>query len=90
VPLTFGHLHRPPLLTQFAQKGCQSTRLEPRIPMIHLKFRRSGPVIFLRGGTKYSGPPRTPPPLPIGPKYILTDSSRRQDSEYINFSQFDT
>ena len=31
VPLSFGHVHRPPSSTQFAQKGCQSTELELRI-----------------------------------------------------------
>jgi len=67
VPLTFGHVHRPPPLTQFAQKGCQSTGLEPRIPMIYLKFRRSGPVNFWRGGPKNSGPSRPPPPLRLDP-----------------------
>ena len=34
---------QPPPYTQFAQKGCQPTELELRIPMIHLKFRESGP-----------------------------------------------
>jgi len=90
VPLTFGHVHRPPPLTQFAQKGCQSTGLEPRIPMIYLKFRRSGPVNFWRGGPKNSGPSPAPPPPAIGPIYIPINSSRRQDPEYINFNQFDT
>ena len=61
VPLTFGRVHSPPPLTQFAQKGCQSTGLELRIPMIYLKFRRSGPVNFSRGGRKTLDPP---PPLP--------------------------
>jgi len=46
-----------PPLTQFAQKGCESTGLELRIPMIYLKFRRSGPVIFWRGGPENSDPP---------------------------------
>ena len=32
----------PPPFTQFAHKGWQSTRLKLRIPMICLKFRRSG------------------------------------------------
>ena len=31
VPLTIGHVHSRPPLTQFAQKGCQSTGLELRI-----------------------------------------------------------
>ena len=82
VPLTFGHVHRP-TFTQFTQKGCQSTGIELRIPMIHLKLRRSDPVQFWRGGPKNSGPPWNPP---IGPIYIPIDSSRRQDSKYINFN----
>jgi len=64
---------QPPRLTQFAQKGCQLTGLEPRIPMVYLKFRRSGPVDFWREGPKNSGPP---PPPPIGPIHIPIKSSR--------------
>jgi hypothetical protein len=48
--------------------------------------------MFWRGGPKNSGPPRTTPPTPptpIGPIYIPIDSSRRQDSEYINYNRFD-
>jgi hypothetical protein len=41
-----------PLLTLFAQKGCQSTGLELRIPMIYLRFRGNAPVKFWRGGPK--------------------------------------
>ena len=37
VPLIYGHVHRPPL-TQFAQKGCQSTGRELRIPLIYQNF----------------------------------------------------
>jgi len=67
VPLTFGHVHKPLLFTQFAQKGCQSTGLGLRIPLISLKFCRSVPEIFWRGGPKNSIPqnfrfcPRLPP-----------------------------
>ena len=70
VLLTFGLVHRPPPLTQFAQKGCQSTGLELRIPIIYLKFRWRGPVNFWRGGTggsKKLGPPRTPQNLRFDP-----------------------
>ena len=89
VPLTFGHVHRPPPFTQFTQKGCQSTGLELRIPMIYLRFCRSDPVKFWSGGSQKLWTPPDPPP-PIGPIYIPIDSSRRQDSEYINFNLFDT
>ena len=54
--------------------------------MVYLKLRRSGPVKVWRGGPKNSGPPWNPP---IGPIYIPIDSSRRQDSEYINLNRFD-
>ena len=81
VLLTFGHVHRPVPLTQFAQKGCQLTGLELRIPLMCLQFCRSGPVNFWRGGPKNSIPPRPPlsPPPPIGPKYIYqsTDLDER-------------
>jgi len=92
VLLTFGLVHRPPPLTQFAQKGCQSTGLELRIPIIYLKFRWRGPVNFWRGGTggskKLKSPPSPPPP--IGPIHISIDSSRQEDSEYITVNRFDT
>ena len=45
VPLTFGHVHRPPPFTQFAQKGCQLTGLELRITTIYLKSRGISPEI---------------------------------------------
>ena len=93
VPLTFGHVHRPSPLTQFAQKGCQSNGFELRIPMIYLEFCRSDPVNFRRGGPKNSGhlrpPPKHPPP-PIRLIYIPIVSSQHQDFEYIIFYRFDT
>jgi len=87
VPLTFGHVHRPPPSTQFAQKGWQLTGLERRIPLIYLNFRRSGPVIFGRGGPKNSAPPPSPPL--IGPIHLPIKSSRRQETEYIIYNRFD-
>ena len=58
-----------PTLTQFAQKGWQSTGLELRIPLLCLKFRGSGPE------KKLEAPPQTkttsgniPPP----PRFIPT------------------
>jgi hypothetical protein len=63
VPLTFGLVHSPPPFTQYAQKGCQSTELELRIPLIYLKLRRSGRVNFWRGGAKKLGPPPFPPTI---------------------------
>jgi hypothetical protein len=56
--------------------------------MVYLKLRRSGPVKVWRGGPKRICPPPDPLP-PIGPIYIPIDSSRRQDSEYINLNRFD-
>ena len=76
--------HIPPF-TQFAQKGCQSTGLELKIPLKYLKFCRSDPVNFWRG---VPSTPR-PPPLRLDPYIYQSDSSRRQDSEYINLNQFD-
>jgi len=68
-----------PPFTQITQKGCQSTGLELRIPMIYLNFRRSE---GFGGGAKTLDPPGPPPHSPtplIGPIYIPIDSS--QDSE---------
>jgi hypothetical protein len=45
--------------------------------------------MFGGGVQKNSDTPQTPPP-PIGPIYISIDSSRRENSEYIIFNQFDT
>jgi len=55
---------------------------------MNLKFCRSDPVKFWRGVQKTLEPPDPPPP--IGPIYIPIDSSQRQDSECINFNQFDS
>jgi len=59
----------PPFI-QFAQKGCQSTGLEQRIPLIYLKFRKSGPKYFREPPQKTINPPRPPPlsdPLRLDP-----------------------
>ena len=78
-----------PSFTQFTQKGCQSTGLELRIPMLYFKFPRSGSANFWRPPEKTLDPP-SPPPPPIGPIYIPIDSYQRKHSEYIKFNQFDT
>jgi hypothetical protein len=53
---------RTPPLTQFAQKGCQSTGFELRIPMMYIKFCRSDVVNFWRGIQKtLDHRPPTPP-----------------------------
>ena len=53
-----------PPFAQFAQKGCQLTGLELRIPTIYLGFRGSGPEIFWRPPQKLRPPlgSTTPPP----------------------------
>ena len=81
-----------PPLTQFAQKGCQSTELELRIPLKYLKLCRSGSVNFWRGGPKNSIPPRPPlsPPPPIRPVHISIGRSRQEDSKYMILNRFDT
>ena len=66
VPLTFGHVHRPPL-TQFAQKGCKSTGLEG-ISMVYL--------IFVGVAQSRSGdPPKTKTPPRDHPTPTLPDST---------------
>jgi hypothetical protein len=78
VPLTCGHVHSPPLLTQFAKKGCLSTGLELGIPLIHLKFHKSVPEKFWRGSQGIRTPPSPHPPPrppPIGPIHIPSKSS---------------
>ena len=89
VPLTFGHIHRPPPVNPFAQKGCQSTGLELRILTVYLRFRRSGPVHFWRGVPKTRTHP-SPPPPPIRLIHISIESSRTEDSDYVIFNRFDT
>ena len=67
-----------PPQTEFAQKGCQSTGLELRIPLMYLKFCRSGPVNFWTGGPKNLDPPPAPPPLRFDPFiYQLTALEKR-------------
>jgi len=65
-PLAFGHVHRPPPLTQFAPTGCQSTGLELRIPTICFKFRENAPEKNWRPPAKKLKTCRgtTPPPPP--------------------------
>ena len=46
---------QPPPLTHFAQKGCQSTELELRIPTIYLKLREMAQKCF-------GAPPQNPNP----------------------------
>ena len=52
---------KPPF-TQFAQEECQSTGLEPRIPMIYLN---SVEVAQKKSGQKKLKPHQGPPPLPF-------------------------
>jgi hypothetical protein len=83
VPLTFGHVHRPPP-NPICSKRVPIDWAWAEDSVDIFKMLWSGPGKFWRGGLKNSGPP----PL-RGPIYIPIDSFRRQDSEYENFNQFD-
>ena len=79
VPLTCGHVHRPPLLPK-SLKRCKLTGLELRILTMSLKF--------LESVSDWSPPPNlgppsgAPPPLLPHSTYIqmTINTSRRQDS----------
>jgi hypothetical protein len=65
------------------------------VPTLYLKFRRSGPVSFWRGGPKNSGAPLTtpptPPPLRLDPYiYQSIALNARILNIYIFFNRFDT
>jgi hypothetical protein len=84
VPLTFGHVHRPPPLTQFAQKGVPIDWVcaeDSKCIIISGKC----PSKILKGGSQQIEPPPPPPPSrpsPIGLIYIPIDSSQFQYSGY--------
>ena len=80
-----------PPFTQFTQKGCQSTGLELRIPMVCLKLRGSGPEQNWRPLKTKTTPGYHPkPPLSNSTHiYIPIDSSRRQDSKYVIYISID-
>jgi hypothetical protein len=85
VPLTFGHVYRPPPFTQFAQKGWQSTGLELKIPVIYLKFCGCGPEKNWRSPPpKAQIPSHSTPPSPIQPIYIHL-IAQCQNSDYMFF-----
>jgi len=66
------------------KKGCQSTGLELRIPIIYLIFRKRGP-------SKIMEPPPPNSPTPSESAQLLPiDRIRRQDSESIFFNWIDT
>ena len=61
----------PPCLTQFAQKGCQSTGLELRTLLIYSKFVVV-PRKFSGGGVQNTLTPPFPPPLREDPHKQLS------------------
>ena len=86
VPLTFGHAHRSPLYPICSKRVANWALAEDSDDVF--KISQKWPRKNWKPQTKTSPPP--PPPLPIQPIYIPIDSSRRQDSEHINFNRFDS